>query len=161
MHLFTPNYMKLSEFKRNLEQHPEHELCFVLEDGGRIEAHAHITEVGRTDRRFIDCGGTIRHVAACTLQAWVADDTDHRLLPGTLASILTKAEPLLNGDDLDVEVEYEDCNLSQFPIVSAQAANGVLSFQLTEKKTDCLAKDVCIPATGNNGDSCCPGGGCC
>jgi hypothetical protein len=153
--------MKLSEFKRHLAAHPEHELCFVLADGGRIEAHAHITEVGRTDRRFIDCGGTIRHTAACTLQAWVADDTEHRLLPGRLASILDKAEPLLGNDDLDVEVEYEDCNLSQFPISSVQTGDGVLAFHLTEKKTDCLAKEVCIPSTGNTGESCCAGTGCC
>lgn len=153
--------MKLSEFKRHLEENPKLELCFVLPDKGRIEAHAHITEVGRTDRRFIDCGGTIRHIAACTLQAWVADDTDHRLLPGSLASILTKAEPLFSGDDLDVEVEYEDCNLSQFPVVSVQADDGLLAFHLTEKKTDCLAKDICILAAADTNEGCCSGGGCC
>lgn len=153
--------MKISEFKKHLELHPEHELCFVLDDGGRIEAHAHITEVGRTDRRFIDCGGTIRRTAACTLQAWVADDTDHRLLPGSLAAILGKAEPIFDGEDLDVEIEYEDCNLSQFPITRVNAADGVLAFHLTEKKADCLAKEVCMPSTGSAEDSCCSGTGCC
>src|SRR4051812_20779768 len=53
---------------------PEHALTFVLPDGDRIPAHAHITEVGRIDKRFIDCGGTIRSLANCTLQAWVAED---------------------------------------------------------------------------------------
>jgi hypothetical protein len=28
---------------------------FMLPDGGLIPAHAHVTEVGRVDKRFIDC----------------------------------------------------------------------------------------------------------
>ena len=51
--------MKTSEFKTQLQRHPESELCFMLPDGGRIPAHAHITEAGRVDKTFVDCGGTI------------------------------------------------------------------------------------------------------
>src|SRR5687767_4650390 len=108
--------MKVSELRSHLLSAPNHELCFVLPDGRRITALAHITEVGRTDRRFIDCGGTVREVSSCTLQAWVAEDHDHRLLPGSLDSILTKAQPILGTDDLAVEIEYEDGLLSQFPV---------------------------------------------
>ena len=50
--------MKLSEFTSHLGQSPERELRFVLPDGGFIEAHAHITEVGRVEKSFIDCGPT-------------------------------------------------------------------------------------------------------
>lgn len=152
--------MKLSEFKRHLERSPEHALRFVLPDGGQIEAHAHITEVGRVEKRFIDCGGTIRSTAHCSLQAWVADDTDHRLAPAQLAAILGKAAPILGSDDLDVEIEYQDGLISQFPVTAAELDGDSLRFHLTTKNTDCLAKELCTPPTAER-EACCAGGGCC
>ena len=151
--------MKLSEFKAHLQQHPKHELAFVLPDGDRIAAHAHITEAGRVDKSFIDCGGTIRRVATCSLQAWVADDTDHRFTPGKLAGVLDIAAPLFQGDDLEVEVEYEDCSISQFPVLEAVESGGALLFRLGSKHTDCLAKDTCLPKSAS--PSACGTGGCC
>ena len=150
--------MKLSEYKNHLLQHTHHALVFLLPDGGTIAAHAHITEVGRVDKSFIDCGGTIRRASACTLQAWVADDTEHRLLPGKLAGVIELAAPLFLGDDLDVEVEYEDGLISQFPVVEATSTDAALIFRLGTKHTDCLAKDVCLPQAGES--ECC-GTGCC
>jgi len=148
--------MKISEFKTQLETHPDAELRFVLPDGDVIPAHAHITEAGRVDKSFIDCGGTIRQTSVCTLQAWVADDVEHRFLPGKLAGVLDIAAPLFRSDDLDVEIEYEDCAISQFPVLEVSAVDNVLTFKLGSKHTDCLAKDVCLP--GVNGR---PGAGCC
>ncbi len=153
--------MKVSEFQEHLKSAPDHELCFVLPDGGRIPVHAHITEVGRTDRRFIDCGSTLRSTSACTLQAWVAEDVEHRLLPGSLAAILVKAQPILGTDDLDVEIEYEDGLLSQFPVFQARIEGKRLIFDLGVKHTDCLAKELCVPAGAASEESCCGGGGCC
>ena len=98
--------MKISEFKSFLKHYADHELRFVLPDGDRVPAHAHITEAGRIDKTFIDCGGTVRKVSNATLQAWVADDLDHRLAPGKLAGVLDLAAPLFKGDDLPVEIEY-------------------------------------------------------
>jgi hypothetical protein len=126
-----------------------------------VPAHFHITEVGRTDRRFIDCGGQIRQVAACTLQAWVADDFDHRLSPSSLATILEKAAPVLGTDELDVEIEYEDGFLSQFPVLETYTEGNALFFNLGTKHTDCLAKDICLPAAAGRDSCCTPGGGCC
>ncbi len=151
--------MKVSEFHQLLLGSPAHELCFVLPDGSRVPAHFHITEVGRTDRRFLDCGGTLRHLAACTLQAWVADDVDHRLTPGALASILSKAAPILETEELEVEIEYENRFLSQFPILGGRTEGDMLVFQLGTKHTDCLAKEICVPAQEDTG--CCSSGGCC
>jgi hypothetical protein len=149
--------MKTSEFKSQLEKHPDYELRFILPDSDVVPAHAHITEVGRVDKTFIDCGGTIRRISTCLLQAWVSDDVDHRLSPGKLAGVITHAAPILGEDDLEVEIEYEDCTLSQFPALQVSAENGILVFHLGSKHTDCLAKDVCIPqASGCN-----PGGGYC
>lgn len=154
--------MKFSEFKQLLEQNSAAGLRFVLPDDDVIPAHAHITEVGRVDRTFLDCGSTVRRISTCNLQAWVADDFDHRLTPGRLAKVLDLAESLFAEDDLNVEIEYEDCNLSQFPVTRAVVQDGVLTFQLDSKHADCLAKDVCLPngaADGGNG-GCCGGGNC-
>ena len=148
--------MKTSEFKTQLEKHAGHELRFVLPDGDVIPAHAHITEAGRVDKTFIDCGGTVRTVSNCTLQAWVAEDVEHRLAPGKLAGVLEIAAPIFRNEDLDIEVEYEDCAISQFPILEVSVADGMLSFQLGSKHTDCLAKDVCLPQRpGAAGSGCC------
>ena len=151
--------MNITEFKAHLQRHPDHELRFVLPDGDVIAAHAHITEAGRVDKTFIDCGGTVRKTSICTLQAWVAEDVDHRLKPGKLAGIMSLAEPIFHGDDLPMEIEYEDPSISQFPVLEVTEVNGVLSFQLGSKHTDCLAKEICLPADGG----CCAtsGGGCC
>ena len=151
--------MKLSEFQTHLLKHPDHELTFVLPDGDRIPAHFHITEAGRVDKSFIDCGATIRRTATCSLQAWIAADLDHRFTPGKLAGVLQIAAPLFQGDDLDVEIEYEDCAISQFPVLAASADGPTLLFRLGSKHTDCLAKDTCLPE--KSGDAGCSGAGCC
>lgn len=146
--------MKLSAFKEALQQSPSQQLRFVLPDGELIAAHAHITEVGRIDKTFIDCGGTVRKVSVCTLQAWVADDVDHRLAPGQLASILDKAAPILADENLDVEIEYEDCQISQFPVENVSVQGGDLRFYLGTKHTDCLAKDVCLLDSSSESGCC-------
>jgi hypothetical protein len=155
--------MKLSEFQTRLKAHPEHELTFILPDGGRIPTHAHITEIGRVDKSFIDCGGTIRSVSAANLQAWVADDVEHRFAPGDLAKVLEKSRALFRGYDLDVEIEYEDGFISQFPVLEAGVEGRHLLFRLGTKHTDCLAKDVCLANEENaeTAGACCGGGGCC
>ena len=149
--------MKTSEFRSHLENHPDHQLRFILPDGARVPVHTHITEAGRVDKTFIDCGGTVRKVSNTTLQAWVADDVNHRLSPGKLAGVLDSAAPLFKGDDLDVEIEYEDSAISQFPVLAGNVQDDVLSFQLGSKHTDCLARDVCQAEPS----SCCAGVGCC
>lgn len=151
--------MKLSEFKSHLRRSPSSELRFAFPDGGLIEAHAHITEVGRVDKTFVDCGGTVRRLAYCSLQAWVAEDTDHRLSPGKLASIIDKAEAILGEEDLDVEIEYQDGLISQFPVEAVSSGKQTLTFHLTTKNTDCLAKELCLPDAGEG--TCCGTGGCC
>ena len=155
--------MKLTEFTARLRQHPDHQLTFVLPDGDRVPAHFHITEAGRIDKSFIDCGATIRTSATCSLQAWVAEDTDHRLTPGKLAAVLEIAAPLFRGDDLEVELEYEDGAISQYPVLAATSEGAELVFQLGSKHTDCLAKELCVPqSTSAATTGCCtPGGGCC
>src|SRR3977135_4442741 len=108
--------MKTSEFKKLLERYPDNNLSFVLPNGESIPAHAHITEVGRVDKTFLDCGGEAHKTSACSLQAWVADDMDHRLNAGKLAAILEEAAPILSQGDPAVEIEFEQELISQFPV---------------------------------------------
>jgi hypothetical protein len=155
--------MKTSLLKGILRGFPDHHLQFLLPDGGRIPLHAHITEVGRVDKTFLDCGGTVRKVSTLSLQSWVADDTDHRLTAGKLADIIERAEPILGGDDLDVELEYEDGLISQFPLETGRDEGTLILFTLGTKHTDCLAKEICLPPEKDSGaeSSCCSGSGCC
>ena len=73
----------------------------------------------------------------------MAEDTEHRLAPGRLASIIDVAASILEGEDLEVEVEYQDGLISQYPVESVKTAKGALLFHLTAKNTDCLAKERC------------------
>ena len=152
--------MTVPEFIDLLAGAGEKDVRFLLPDGGLIPAHAHITEVGRVDREFLDCGGELRKTSFCCLQSWVADDEDHRLPAAKLASIIRRALGPLRLADLPVEVEYEDGYVSQFPVTAVETGDVVL-VRLGTKHTDCLAKDVCLPPAVA-GESCCaPGSGCC
>jgi hypothetical protein len=136
--------MNYSQLRSLLAQHPDSLPRFVLPDGESLPAHVHITEVGHVAKRFIDCGGTIRESSTCVLQAWESDnDPDHRLTAGKLASILDLASGVLPVQDLEVEVEYEACSVSQYPLVDGAVRGPELILSLVAKHTDCLAKEAC------------------
>lgn len=135
--------MNLDEFKILLGQSPDLNLRFVLPDGTRVPAHAHVTEVARIDKRFVDCGGTLRNDVYCRLQVWVADDLHHRLSSRKLLGILTKAAGLLQSETLEVDVEYEAGWISQFPLTEAETTATELLVQLGARHTACLAEDQC------------------
>jgi hypothetical protein len=152
--------MKLTTFKRHLAEQAETPVGFVFDDGDAIPPRFHVTEVGHITKRFIDCGGTVRTRETVQLQVWLGRDEEHRLTAGKLARILELAAPLLPADDLDVEVEYEGCVISQSTIEDATVADGQLTFRLGDKHTDCLAKEPC--GVGGDGEAagCCGGAGC-
>ena len=153
--------MNTTEFTALLSALGDKPVRFVLPDGGRIPDHAHITEVGRVDREFLDCGGERRKTSFCCLQAWVADDTEHRLPARKLAGGVDRALDPLGLASLPVEIEYEDGVISQFPVVSVGAGE-MVTVHLGTKHTDCLAKEVCLPpAAGSAAECCAPGSNCC
>jgi hypothetical protein len=153
--------MNTTEFTALLSALGDKPVRFVLPDGGRIPDHAHITEVGRVDREFLDCGGERRKTSFCCLQAWVADDTEHRLPARKLAAIIGRALEPLRLARLPVEIEYEDGVISQFPVVSVGAGE-LVTVHLGTKHTDCLAKEVCLPPAAGSAAACCaPGSNCC
>jgi hypothetical protein len=145
MHRRTKILLNIADLKRELKKHPAANVRFVLPTAEPIPAHAHVTEVARIDKRFIDCGGTLRNDSVCRLQTWSSDDVDHRLTAEKLAKILDKAAPLLQSEELDVDVEYEIGFVSQFPIASVEASSTEITLRLKERHTACLALDQCKP----------------
>jgi hypothetical protein len=137
--------MKLHELKTVLAQNPAALVRFQLPNGDFVPAHAHVTEVARIDKRFIDCGGTLRTDTLCRLQTWFADDVDHRLTADKLAKIFTLAENVLLTNGLDVDVEHELGYITQFPLGSVEVVNGEVVLHLTERHTACLAMEKCLP----------------
>lgn len=140
--------MKLGELKVALSGSEAAHVRFRLPSGSWVAAHAHVTEVARVDKRFIDCGGTFRRESWCRLQTWVADDVEHRLTAGRLLGALEKAAPTLDADAdaLGVDVEHEDRVVSSYPLLKVVVEPGGLVLELGARHTDCLAKDRCLPA---------------
>ncbi len=147
--------MKLSEIKHilpNLER-----LSFELENGTVVPEHFHVTEVGMVTKHFIDCGGVVRNEQVVSFQLWNANDMEHRLKPVKLLNIINLAERKLGIEDVDIEVEYQAETIGKFGL---QFEDG--KFMLTNKQTDCLAKDNCgIPSEKMAAQKVCTPGVCC
>jgi hypothetical protein len=157
--------MKLSQFKNYLNN--VQELNIIQSNGMFVPKHFHITEAGLTTKHYIDCGGTERTEKTVSFQVWVADDTEHRLVPEKLLRIISFSERFFNREDLEVEVEFQTETISRYGLDFVGN-----NFVLTNKFTDCLAKDNCgIPSEKqkvvlselqpSKASSCAPGGGCC
>ena len=138
--------MKLSLLTSLLQAHPDKQFRLILPSRDAVPVSFHITEVAHVQKRFIDCGGALHTDDTCQLQAWVHTDTDHRLLAGKMAGVLDMAQRILPTDqDLDIEIEYEDTAISQYPVAGYAVTEGEVILSLTAKHTDCLAKAVCLP----------------
>lgn len=137
--------MRVSELSQKLTDTPDATVRFRLPSGELAAAHAHVTEVARISKRFIDCGGTFREESTCRLQTWVADDYHHRLIAGKLAKILEKARLVLGDDDLDVDVEHDMGFVTQFPLQAATLEGTEVILSLQGKNTACLAPELCCP----------------
>jgi hypothetical protein len=138
--------MNVSQLKNELEKNPNARLRFILPNGESVPAHAHVTEVARVDKRFIDCGGTLRNDSLCRLQMWTADDVNHRLVAGKLGKIMEKAAPVLLSDELEIDVEYEVGFISQFPLEQIDGSPEEIVLRMGLRHTACLALDKCQPA---------------
>lgn len=153
--------LTVSAFKLALAAVPELPLAVLWPDGDPIEAHFHVTEVGRVQKDFVDCGGTVRCTVTCLLQTWVGEDVDHRITAGKLLKAFEHAGPVLGSEDLPVELEYEACNVIQFTVTAVEREAERLVVQLGSKHTDCLAKELCGVKTAMDPEAgCCGNGGC-
>jgi hypothetical protein len=147
--------MTLRDFRETLAAGPGLGLRFRLPTGGLTPIHLHLTEVARVEKRFIDCGGTVRTDVSARLQLWTADDTDHRVGCAKALQILDRGADLVGSTALPMEVEYDFPLLTLFPVVGSVVEGNERIFLLEAKKADCLAPDVCLPK------ACKPGSGCC
>jgi Family of unknown function (DUF6428) len=146
--------MNVQQFIDMLQANDVALLRLRLPNGGFIPYHFHVTEVGRIDKNFIDCGGTQRKTSACLLQTWTAHDLEHRLTAGKLAKIMQLALPILETTDLPVEIEYGEDVAAQYQLTEIQVIGNALDFTLAVKRTDCLAKDKCGIGDGSNSGCC-------
>ena len=135
--------MKFQMLQSLLNDYPERAFRLLLPGGIAIPKCFHITEVGRVQKNFIDCGGTTREVVTCLLQVWVGDDFDHRIETGKMAAILKKSVAVLLDTDLPVEIEYQDGVISQYKIASHEITDGAVILTLLPKQTECLAPELC------------------
>lgn len=155
--------MKLSEIKNKLTDLKT--ISFQLPNGDLVPSHFHVTEVGKITKHFIDCGGTVRKEEVVNFQLWNANDYNHRLHPEKLVNIIELSEKVLGIGDSEIEVEYQGDTIGKFGL-DFDGTN----FLLTNKHTDCLAKDNCgIPtekpkvklSEWTNEPCCSPDGNCC
>lgn len=154
--------MKLSEFRTQLSGLQE--IAFELPDGQLVPEHFHVTEVGKVNKHFIDCGGTLRDEEKVSFQLWEENDYNHRLHPEKLVKIIDLAINKLGLPDAEIEVEYQGKSINKYHL-DFDGKN----FLLVNTQTACLAKDQCgIPAQkpkvklSELQNSCCtPESGCC
>jgi hypothetical protein len=148
--------MKLSELKSFLNN--QQEVRFLLPHGAFVKPHFHITEIGRIDKAYVDCGGTVRKEHKISFQLWIANDTDHRLAPARLLEIIQVFEKHFGDEDAELEVEYQMNTIGKYEL---EAGEDCLLLKPTF--TDCLAKDNCgIPEEQlQQNNACTPGSGCC
>ncbi|MFI2742683.1 DUF6428 family protein [Zhouia sp. PK063] len=154
--------MTLSEIKTHLATLKE--IAFQLPDKSLVPRHFHVTEIGTTQKQFIDCGGTLRKEEKINFQLWEANDYDHRLHPEKLIHIIELSEKTLALKDLEIEVEYQGkTTINTFTL----DFDGI-HFLLKPKTTTCLAQDQCNISQPKKKvklselpNTCPPGSGCC
>lgn len=159
--------MILSELKSLLKEHADRYFRIQLPDGADVPVSFHVTEVGRIQKTFLDCGGTLRESLTCQLQVWVGEDYDHRIETGKMAAILDKAASYLPDESIPVEVEYEEKVISQYTVEGHTLSDEAVILNLAHKHTECLAPELCglpsisrLPEIGGKTTSCGPSGCC-
>ena len=155
MQSLKPAPLTFGDFRQVLAAGPRLGLRFRLPTGALTPVHLHLTEVARVEKRFLDCGGTLRAEVSARLQLWSADDTDHRVGCAKALQILDRGTALVGSAALPMEVEYDFPLLTVFPVVGSVVEGSERIFLLGVRQADCLAPDVCLPK------ACQPGGGCC
>ena len=159
--------MILSEFKNHLKNASTIEL--YLPNHAQVPLHFHVTELGQIQKRFVDCGGTVRQTQNVRFQLWIANDIDHRLTPEKFLGIIEKAEQDLQMEDFEVTFEYQAETIQLYGLSEQQGR-----LYLTALNTACLAPDLCMPkqvktkislkdlTLDSETTTCCtPGGKCC
>lgn len=157
--------MNVADFRETVAANTSCSLRIELSGGSALADHFHVTEVGRVEKDFVDCGGVRRTEVRCVLQTLVAGDTDHRLTTTKLAGILSLIDQLELPGDSQVEVEHQERSVSTDLVESVEREGETLVIRLVPKQTACLAEDACGIKPGlpqlTTIDGCCGGPSCC
>lgn len=132
----------------------ERTIQFCLPDGAYIPKHYHVTEIGRIQKDFVDCGGLRRREEYCSMQLWVANDVGHQITLGKLMDIIDAGSYLELGE-LPVIFEYQTETLGLYFVKLVQIGTDAVTIHLKSVNTNCLSPDRC-GVDGSCGES-----GCC
>lgn len=122
---------------------------------GSVPDHFHVTEIGKVDKAFVDCGGTVRVTNHCSVQLWVANDLNHRITPKKLHGMFAKANELVPIEDLPVQIEYGNQGIGVYDLKEI-SSDKALNFVLEGKEAACLAPEICgLEVLGCNTEGCC------
>lgn len=141
------------------EQNHDCRVGIYTPSGLSVPCHFHITEIGCTSKKFVDCGGVKRETISTTFQIWVADDTDHKMTVGKFLEIIKAGKELVNEDD-EIVFEYDNgYTIGLYDVGNIQNLEHFLNIFLVNKRANCLAPDKCGIKVQEI--SCCGSKGCC
>lgn len=136
--------LTLKAFLEVLKANPDLPVTFIFPDKRTaVPPHFHLTEVGKLNKKFVDCGGVQHECTCCSLQLWVKDDYDHRLNSNKFAEIVERSLQLFTCNEVPLVVEWDVGTTALFKVDDAQVQQGNIFVLLEPKNTDCLAKDKC------------------
>ncbi len=68
--------MKLTDFLTTLEENPNREIVFRLDDGRELGGNLHITEVKNAIIESVDCGSNAHQFKETIIQLWINEESD-------------------------------------------------------------------------------------
>lgn len=143
------------------KSNPECKINVFTPSGLNVPSHFHITEIGKTSKKFIDCGGTERETSDTTFQIWVADDVDHSLTVGKLLDIIEAGKNLVDLRE-QIIFEYDNSHtIGLYGVGLIQRLEHFLNIFLVQKRANCLAPDKCGVKPEQMPKTCCGNTGCC
>src|SRR5437016_6255088 len=104
--------MKTKEFIEALRNAPDRPLIFVNEEGDRIHAGYHLTEIKAASYDTVDCGGQGNRWSETVLQLWVPEEADDDYMTaGKFIRIFDSVRAKIPlQEDVDLRIEYGDDN---------------------------------------------------
>jgi hypothetical protein len=134
----------LKAFLEVLKSNPDLPVTFIFPDKRTaVPPHFHLTEVGKLNKKFVDCGGEQHECTCCSLQLWVKDDYDHRLDSKKFSEIVERSLQLFHCTEVPLVVEWDVGTTALFKVEDVQIQQNNIFVLLEPKNTDCLAKEKC------------------
>ena len=162
--------MKTKDFINHLELHLEKELIFEYAPTKWVGANYHITEIKNTSIDAVDCGGRSESWQETVIQLWESPKEKGKrtyLKVQKAIDIFNRVhhiKPLLLETPIKFEYGNETFHTAQLEVADIVLQDKQLIVKLHSYKTDCKAKDLCVPTEQilEKADNCCdPASGCC